>query len=166
MKTTKRVGKRQTSPKVAEQDHPLLASARELYARAEKEGSKAVEVETERLYREVYGEPLQPCNCKDRIADALILIITHLRKNRVTMAERKYILKRGVVIHHNGGTYTRVNITDAVAEEWSKLYPTANVWEVKPEPTEEEAKEVEQKPVEVINDAPEPTEEEAKEVEQ
>lgn len=50
------------------------------------------------------------------------------------MSERNYILKRGVVVHWEGETYTRVNITDEVASAWAERFPEADVWEQKPEP--------------------------------
>lgn len=120
-------------------EHPALIEARELWTRYEAEGATiAITTATETLYRRVFGEPLKPCNCRDRIGDALIVIITNLKKTNTTMAERKFIMKRGVVLHYNGNTYTRVNITDDVAAAWSKLYPEADVWERKPAEADDE----------------------------
>lgn len=156
------------TPKYKIKEHPALVSARALYARAETEGSKSVEAETEALYYRVFGEALKPCNCKDRIGDALIVIITHLKKTNKTMDEKKYILKRGVVIHWKGDTYTRMNITDKVAKEWVKQFPDANVWEKQPQPTApaeaesgQTAPTAPQTSEEIVNDAPAPESTEA-----
>ncbi len=143
------------TPKHKIKEHPALVKARALYARAEAEGSKSVEAEAEALYYRVFGEALKPCNCKDRIGDALIVIITHLKKTNKTMDEKKYILKRGVVIHWKGDTYTRMNITDKVAKEWAKQFPDANVWEKQPQPAAPQTSE------EIVNDAPAPESTEA-----
>lgn len=123
-------------------EHARLREARALWARGESEGFSAVAAEVEALYCIVFGDPLPPCCCKDRIADGLIVIINHLKRNNITMAERKFILKRGVVIHHKGETYTRLNITDKIAAEWSRLYPDSNVWEARPAPRTAQTKKV------------------------
>lgn len=115
-------------------ESPALTEARALWSQYEKQGARAITVDVEALYFRVFGEPLKPCNCKDRIGDALILIINHLKHNNPIMSERNYILKRGVVVHWEGETYTRVNITDEVASAWAERFPEADVWEQKPEP--------------------------------
>lgn len=109
-----------------------LQQALELWEMYEERGAHPITQEVENLYMKVFGDPLKPCSCKDRIGDALIAIITTLKKTNTIMADREYILKRGVIIHWKGETYSRINMTDEVAKEWAEVYPNADVWEAKP----------------------------------
>lgn len=126
------MAKASAKKKTSTNQHPALTEARALWERYEAEGGKPITEEVEALYIRVFGEPLKPCNCKDRIGDALIVIITHLKANNIIMSDRQYIMKRGVIIHWDGQTYSRINVTDQVAEEFSKAYPDADIWERKP----------------------------------
>lgn len=74
-----------------------------------------------RLYEYVTGDKLRRCNCQDLYNDALILITLKIYK----MENRKYKLKRGVVIQVPGTTdvYTHVNLTDDVAKAYLEKYP-------------------------------------------
>lgn len=74
-----------------------------------------------RLYEHVTGDKLRRCNCQDLYNDALILITLKINK----MENRKYKLKRGVVIQVPGTTdvYTHVNLTDDVAKAYLEKYP-------------------------------------------
>lgn len=74
-----------------------------------------------RLYEYVTGDKLRRCNCQDLYNDALILIKLKICK----MENRKYKLKRGVVIQVPGTTdvYTHVNLTDDVAKAYLEKYP-------------------------------------------
>lgn len=85
--------------------------------RAEIRGDNSLKREIERLYRQVVGLPLNK-GCNDCYTDAAIVILT--TKTEDIMAERKYILKNGVVLRHNkvnkATLYTYKNLTDEVAE--------------------------------------------------
>lgn len=82
---------------------------------------EVVKNDIRRLYRSVTGITLRRCNCPDLYTDALIEIRLKLKN----MKERKYKLKRGVVIQIAGTSevYTRDNITDEVAKSYLEKYP-------------------------------------------
>lgn len=90
-----------------------------------------------RLYNYVTGGRLRRCNCQDLYNDALIIITLNIKK----MENRKYKLKRGVVIQVPGTTevYTHVNLTDEVAQAYLAKYPNkAKLFEAIPEAIPEE----------------------------
>lgn len=90
-----------------------------------------------RLYEYVTGDKLRRCNCQDLYNDALILITLKIYK----MENRKYKLKRGVVIQVPGTTdvYTHVNLTDDVAKAYLEKYPNkVKLFDAIPEEQSEE----------------------------
>ncbi len=94
-----------------------------------------------RLYNYVTGGKLRRCNCQDLYNDALIIITLNINK----MENRKYKLKRGVVIQVPGTTevYTHVNLTDEVAKAYLAKYPNkAKLFDAIPEEQREEQLEV------------------------
>ncbi len=97
----------------------------------------------EELYRFCFKKPIRHCNCKSIHSDALIEIIIFFRRTGKMTDNRKYKLKRGVVIQMPGTTevYTFVNITDAVAKKYLKKYPQkTSLFEALPEEKPEEPK--------------------------
>jgi hypothetical protein len=82
------------------------------------------EVETiERLYLEIMGRPVKVCQCKDRHHDA-VLEMLNIAKRARNMAST-YILKRGVIIHHNNEVYSNANLTNEVAAAFLAERPSA-----------------------------------------
>lgn len=107
-----------------------------------------------RLYEYVTGWRLRRCNCQDLYNDALIIITLNINK----MENRKYKLKRGVVIQVPGTTevYTHVNLTDEVARAYLAKYPNkAKLFEAIHQEVEDKAVEDAQAPAE---DDPAPAE--------
>ena len=89
----------------------------------------------DRLRRQELGEPVRTCSCKDRYKDAVIELLTHLKHTKTMQHERKYMLRRGIIIWMNNDAYSRHNLTDEVAEEYLKLHPdAASKFERLPEP--------------------------------
>lgn len=79
--------------------------------------------EIEELYSIVIGEELAPCNCRNRLCDALITIYSYLKNHDKMRTEIKSRLKRGVLIHYNGEMYTNANLTDEVAIAYVRDFP-------------------------------------------
>lgn len=101
-----------------------------------------------RLYNYVTGGDLRRCNCQDLYNDALIIITLNINK----MGNRKYKLKRGVVIQVPGTTevYTHVNLTDEVARAYLAKYPNkAKLFDAIPQEEEDKTVEDGQAPKEV-----------------
>lgn len=101
-----------------------------------------------RLYNYVTGGRLRRCNCQDLYNDALIIITLKINK----MGNRKYKLKRGVVIQVPGTTdvYTHVNLTDEVAQAYLAKYPNkAKLFDVIPQEVEDKPVEDDQAPAKV-----------------
>lgn len=96
----------------------------------------------EKLYRYCFGKPLRSCNCKSIHSDALIELTLFFKKTGTMKDNRKYMLKRGVVIQMPGTTdvFTRDNITDDVSKAYLEKYPQrAKLFEKLPK-TEESPK--------------------------
>ena len=111
-----------------------------------------------RLYSYVTGGKLRRCNCQDLYNDALIVITLNINK----MENRKYKLKRGVVIQVSGTTevYTHVNLTDEVARAYLAKYPNkAKLFEAIPKEEDDKPAEDAQAPAE---DAQAPVEDKKK----
>ena len=101
-----------------------------------------------RLYSYVTGGKLRRCNCQDLYNDALIIITLNINK----MENRKYKLKRGVVIQVPGTTevYTHVNLTDEVARAYLAKYPNkVKLFDTIPQEEEDKPVEDDQAPAEV-----------------
>lgn len=101
-----------------------------------------------RLYSYVTGGKLRRCNCQDLYNDALIIITLNIYK----MENRKYQLKRGVVIQVPGTTevYTHVNLTDEAARAYLAKYPNkAKLFDAIPQEVEDKPVEDAQAPAEV-----------------
>lgn len=77
------------------------------------------------LYQEFTGKVIRKCNCKNKYTDALIELNYLLTQTKNDNTMKKYILKRGVIFHHEGKTYARQNLTDDVAQAFLKECPGA-----------------------------------------
>ena len=87
------------------------------------------------MYLEFTGKAIRKCNCRNKYTDALLEINYLLRQMKSNnVMDNRYILKRGVVFHHKGQTYSRLNLTDDVAKAFLHDYPDAKwMFEVIPE---------------------------------
>lgn len=96
-------------------------------------------------YLAVMGRPLGPSNCSQRHYDAVFEIERRLRdmKANPEMKITTAVLKNGVVIRDfaTGGAYTNANLTDEVAIEYLKRFPSqANLFAVLPKVQAKKAK--------------------------
>lgn len=130
--------------------------------------SAAERVKIEQLYHRIMGRAMRPSSCPNRWADAVIEMRIFLKRNNpkeFKAMSKKYFMKRGVVLIHEGRPYSLANITDEIAKKALAANPkVAWMFESIPteeeEPTEEEsAKTVENEP-EVAEVEEIPTEEE------
>ncbi len=103
----------------------------------------------EEAYQSLLHRSVRRCNCKSRYADALVELLSHIKK---TKNMNKYILKAGALIWLGNDCYTRHNITDEVAKRYLELHPDAtrhfeSIPEEEEKPAEEENP-VDEKPAE------------------
>lgn len=76
----------------------------------------------EEAYQSLLHRSVRRCNCKSRYADALVELLSHIKKaNNMN----KYILKAGALIWLGDDCYTRHNLTDEVAKRYLELHPDA-----------------------------------------
>lgn len=98
------------------------------------------------LYKEVKGREFQPTTCQQCYHDAVIEIYLHLKNNKTMAKKCNYRLRAGFVIScpdfRNGKIYTNDNLTDAVAKEYLKKYPSQEImFQQLPESEEEQEQE-------------------------
>ena len=79
------------------------------------------------LYGSVLGKVFLPTSCQNCYHDAVIEILTYLRKHNTMAEERKYLLKAGAIINSpifdNGKIYSNANLSDDVAERYLDMFP-------------------------------------------
>lgn len=75
------------------------------------------------LYMAVCGKTLPTCRCKDKVRDALLLVISELRKRKTMENGRKTRLCRGVYFWIDGHPYNNNNITDDIARKYLAEHP-------------------------------------------
>lgn len=81
----------------------------------------------ERLYCEVLGKPMRECRCPDKWHDAVLEIISYIRKHGKMKEKSNYKLRAGVILQIAGSSevYTNDNLTDDVAIAFLKEHPNA-----------------------------------------
>lgn len=92
----------------------------------------------EQLYMAVMGKEFRPTSCQQCYHDALIEITLYLRKHKRMKDKCKYRLRAGVIImcpeFRNGEIYTNDNLTNEVAADYLKRYPSqAELFQALPE---------------------------------
>lgn len=75
------------------------------------------------LYMSVCGKTLPTCRCKDKVRDALLLVILELKKRKTMENGRKTRLCRGVYFWIDGHPYNNNNITDDIARKYLAEHP-------------------------------------------
>lgn len=99
----------------------------------------------EAIHLEETGHKVRECNCRDRYADAVIVLYKKLKNRQMMAKDQKYMLRPGVIIWIGTEAYSRHNITDKIAQAYLKANPEAkNKFERIPE-----------KPVKAANKNPE-----------
>lgn len=79
----------------------------------------------EAIHVEETGKPVRDCGCKDRYADAVIVLHRNLKKRQIMAKDQQYILRPGVIIWIGTEAYSRHNLTDKVAKAYLKAHPEA-----------------------------------------
>lgn len=79
----------------------------------------------EEIHREETGKKVRDCGCRDRYADAVIVLYRTLKLRQTMAREQQYILRPGVIIWIGTEAYSRHNLTDKVAKAYLKAHPDA-----------------------------------------
>ena len=79
----------------------------------------------EAIHFEETGEKVRECGCRDRYADAVIVLYKKLKRTQTMAKDQKYILRPGVIIWIGTEAYSRHNLTDKVAKAYLKANPDA-----------------------------------------
>ena len=79
----------------------------------------------EAIHLEETGQKVRDCNCKDRYADAVIVLYQKLKRTQTMAKDQKYILRPGVIIWIGTEAYSRHNLTDKIAKAYLKANPEA-----------------------------------------
>ena len=69
------------------------------------------------------GQKVRDCGCRDRYADAVIVLYSKLKKTQTMIKDQKYLLRPGVIIWLGTDAYSRHNLTDQVAKAYLKKHP-------------------------------------------
>ena len=77
------------------------------------------------IHLEETGEKVRECGCRDRYADAVIVLYKKLKRTQTMAKDQKYILRPGVIIWIGTEAYSRHNLTDKVAKAYLKANPDA-----------------------------------------
>lgn len=77
----------------------------------------------EAIHMEEFGKPVRDCGCRDRYADAVIVLYKKLKRTQTMAKDQQYILRPGVLIWVGTDAYSRHNITDKVAKAYLKAHP-------------------------------------------
>lgn len=75
------------------------------------------------LYMAVCGKTLPTCRCKDKVRDALLLVISTLKKTKKMENGKKTRLCRGFYFWLDGHPYNNNNITDDIARKYLAKNP-------------------------------------------
>lgn len=79
----------------------------------------------EELHKEEFGKPVRDCGCRDRYADAVIVLYQKLKRTKTMAKDQQYILRPGILIWVGTDAYSRHNLTDKVAKAYLKAHPEA-----------------------------------------
>ena len=79
----------------------------------------------ELIHREETGQKVRECGCRDRYADAVIVLYQKLKKSQTMAKDQKYVLRPGVIIWIGTEAYSRHNLTDKIAKAYLKANPEA-----------------------------------------
>lgn len=79
----------------------------------------------EEIHLEETGRKVRECGCKDRYADAVIVLYKKLKRTQTMAKDQKYILRPGVIIWVGTEAYSRHNLTDKIAKAYLKANPEA-----------------------------------------
>ena len=79
----------------------------------------------ELIHREETGQKVRECGCRDRYADAVIVLYQKLKKSQTMAKDQKYVLRPGVIIWIGTEAYSRHNLTDKIAKAYLKANPDA-----------------------------------------
>ena len=91
----------------------------------------------EAIHKEETGKPVRDCGCRDRYADAVIVLYQKLKRTQIMAKDQQYILRPGVLIWVGNDAYSRHNLTDKVAKAYLKAHPEArNKFEKTPKEAE------------------------------
>jgi hypothetical protein len=79
----------------------------------------------EELHKEETGQKVRECGCRDRYADAVLILYKTLNTRKQMANEQKYRLRPGVIIWIGTEAYSRHNLTDEVAAAYLTKFPEA-----------------------------------------
>lgn len=71
------------------------------------------------------GEKVRECGCRDRYADAVMVLYRKLKTRKTMASDQKYMLRPGVIIWVGTDAYSRHNLTDDIAAAYLKKFPEA-----------------------------------------
>ena len=71
------------------------------------------------------GQKVRECGCRDRYADAVLVLFSKLKRLKTMAKDQKYQLRPGVIIWVGTEAYSRHNLTDKVAKAYLKANPEA-----------------------------------------
>ena len=71
------------------------------------------------------GQKVRECGCRDRYADAVLVLYSKLKRLKIMAKDQKYMLRPGVIIWVGTEAYSRHNLTDRVAKAYLKANPEA-----------------------------------------
>ena len=81
----------------------------------------------ERVYFATFGKRFVPTTCQNCYHDATIELYIYLKNNTIMAQERKYELKKNVVLStpafYDGAVVNNSNLTDELAEKYLAMYP-------------------------------------------
>lgn len=105
----------------------ILAKLKELISRSQTQGpgfSYSEKLWVREQYMRVCFKEIRICNCHDTYLDACLEIYHRLKRQGGFMAQSKYKLKNGIVLHWSNEVYTNANLTDEVAAAYVAKYGT------------------------------------------
>lgn len=69
-----------------------------------------------KVYETLFSHPIKNPGCSDCFRDAWLEIIHRLKQDKIMPKEKKFVLRRGVLLHaFNGEVFTNANISDEIA---------------------------------------------------
>ena len=77
----------------------------------------------EELHMEETGQKVRECGCRDRYADAVLVLHKQLKTRKAMAQDQKYRLRPGVIIWIGTEAYSRHNLTDEVAAAYLTKFP-------------------------------------------
>lgn len=103
----------------------LIADLKTRFVEPYSSGDKST---IEKLYSAVLGKTFVPTSCQNCYHDAVIEIYRYIKINNAMKKKSKYTMRAGFIINcptfRGGQIFSNDNLTDEVAEEYIKRFPS------------------------------------------